>query len=220
MNHIVVDKQRVGETNYLPADGIDLPELVKRGLLNDEVVKQMLRNETVSVIEPGAFAIAVVRRPSGSPWPPRGFTQGYLEEKGLVEKGFEPSEEPKPEAAAKANRGKNKKTVEVPRPAAAQTPNLTHVVFTTDAIQVGEHYLQPEKRGNFTFYTAAARDGSILRASRFRSVSDGTKFLEALSTPAPAPATPEPETTAEDSDGGDVRPSADGAEGQDPPEDR
>lgn len=201
---ITLYPQRIGTTDYLPADKVDVALLVDRGLLNDTAVQQMRHLEHIGEATPANFRVAVARRPAGSPWPPKGFKQAYLEEAGLVEKDHAPPVAPAP----------------VVKQAPAPAP-VTHLKLADDKIAIGAYFLIPSKRGHFTFYTAVDAAGRILRDTMFRSEDAAQVWLEALSTAAPAPDTQgaEPEAQPaetpdeEQPDDGDVQPEPGAAEG-------
>lgn len=189
---IITYPQRIGATNYLPADKIDLEEMGRLLLLNDRLIDQMREQGKLAVATPENYRIAVQRRPADSPWPPHGFTEAFLIERGFID--APDAEEPK--------KAPGKEVIQV-----------TSIQITADAIGVGEYRLQPLKRGNFTFWTAATAEGKILRAKSFKKSEDGVKFLQELSTPKPPAGTAGSEAQAESADGGDVRSGAEHPEG-------
>ena len=203
MDHIVTYRQRVGDTEYISGDRIDLESALKKGLLNETVIKQLKDREEIVLATPETFRVAMARRAPDAPWPPRGFTQAYLEEKGLIEKAAAPAAAPAKKAAPK-------------KPVPKKAEPVTAVTLTDEKIAVGPYFLQPSKRGNFTFYTAADAEGRVLRAQLFKNIQDGKAFLEGLSTASPAPDTQGQEAA----DGSDVRHQPEPAEGSDPPADR
>lgn len=200
MEHIITQPQRIGDTSYLSADRIDVDDLLSRQMLNERLVARMKEQDKLAVVTPETFRMAVARRPAGSPWPPRGFTDAYLIEKGLMEAGEAPQPPP---------RVKSTKT----KPAARKATIVDRVTITVEAIQVGDYFLQPKKRGNFTFYDAVNADGVLLRDKSFVKVEKGTEFLNTLSTEKAAAATPGASPTAESADGHDLRPRPVDAEG-------
>lgn len=181
--HIIIYPQNIGDTTYLPADRIDIVEACKRGLLNERLVFDMKQQDKIAVATPEVFRIAVARRPAGSAWPPRGFTEAYLMERGWID----------PETAPEA-----------PKPTKAKTAViLTRIDITPEAIHVGDYRLQPTKRRHFTFWAAADATGKILRAALFKSSAAGVEWLEDLVTRPASPATSGQDSEANHD--GDVR---------------
>lgn len=164
---IITSPQKIGDVAYLPADMVDVEDLLKRQMLNERLVRLMREQDKIGKVTPETFKIAVARRPAGSPWPPRGFTEAYLLESGLIE----PEAAPEPPAPRKAVKDK---------PPGQPRTVITHVERTADAVQVGEYFLQPKKRGNFVFYDAIKADGSLLRDKGFKSIEAGSAFLSTV----------------------------------------
>jgi hypothetical protein len=210
MEEIVTYRQRVGAADYISGDKIDVAMLAQKGLLNEDVIAGLRKRK--EIVEPTVenMKVALARRPHGAPWPPRGFTEAEMEQRGFIEKKADQKPaEPPAEKKAKTN-GK-----ELP-------PVIERIELKEDAIPVAGNFLQPTKRGNLRFFTAAAPDGRILRATLFRSIENGTAWLEELSTAASQTDTSaEAAEKAEESpDGGDVQSGPDDAEGSGPPEGR
>lgn len=199
---IITYPQRIGATAYLPADRIDLEEMGRQLLLNDRLIEQMRDQGKLAKATPENYRIAVQRRPEGSPWPPRGFTEAYLRECGLIDATAAPEPKKKPATGGK-------------KPVA-----VTHIAITPEAIHVDRLRLQPTKRGNFVFWTAADAEGTILRSTLFKSVETGRAFLEEVLAQGPAAGTPATTADPEIDNGRDVRPDAGGPLGQDSPADR
>lgn len=195
MDEIIAYRQRIGTTDYISGDRIDVEVVLREGLLNDVVLRQLRQRQEIVEATPETFKVAMARRPTGSPWPPRGFTQAYLEEKGLV---------PKDEALA---------PVPAKKKAQREVGRVDRVTLTDEKIAVGKHFLQPTKRNKFTFYHAVDAEGRVLRAQMFNNKKAGAKFLEELQ----AADTPAGNETAEAEHGSDLqRGSVDGNQ-SDPP---
>lgn len=191
---IAIDHMKAGKIDFLPGDKLDLDELRKHAGWTDRLIDQLKRSTRIGEITQENFRIATARRAAGSPWPPRGFSQAYLEEGGFVDRG----EAPKP-APAKAVTNK--------QPPVPKATVVTHVVLGDDKIAVGDYFLQPKKSGNFHFYDAADKDGRLLRDKSFKNVDTGKAFLIKLSTDAAAAG--RSGGHAEKSNDGDVRSSPD-----------
>lgn len=219
METIVVYSQRVGSTNYLPADKIEVEPLIKQGFLNEGIVAHLTRNGELAPATDETMKVALARRPGDAPWPPRGFTEAYLEERGWIEKKAAPEkkEPAKPKAAPKAAKEPKKDKAD----ATASKP-VDVVELTDEKIAVGANFLQPVRRGNLRFYAAVNAEGRVLRDALFpsRNLDKATAFLEALSTSAAEADTPRSEETEEQADGGDIRSDAGEQQGQGSPEDR
>lgn len=200
MEHVIIYGQRVGDTVYIPADAIDIDAATKAGLLNERTIRLMTENGWLGKATPEVMKVAVARRPAGAPWPPRGFTEAYLLEKGLIEKDDIPGAPPPKEVASKQPPGR-KATV------------VTHIKLTDAKIAVGKYFLQPRKNGHFTLYDAVDAEGRLLRIKGFRSKGDGEFFLNALSTDEAGADSQQAAASPESPDGSHVRPGTDGAEG-------
>lgn len=195
MTTVTIREQRVGDTLYLPADVIEIDAGLQQGLLDERTVMLLRNSGAIGDETPETLRVAIARRPAGSPWPPRGYTESYLLEKGLIS----------PEDVPGAPPAVEKKPT---RPAA---PVVTDVILTDEKIAVGEYFLQPKKRGNFVFFDAATADGRLLRDKAFKNKDEGIAFLQSLST-ADAPSGSQ-EQTMEVGNGSDVRSDAGGGEG-------
>lgn len=220
MDQIVTESPRIGETNYLPGDKIEVAPLLKLGLLNEGVVAVMTRNQAIVEATAETMAVALARRPGGSPWPPRGFTEAYMESKGWIA--------PKPPAAAKKAAPKAEEPAP-PKVKAKTKPAAEKVdtaVLTDEKIAVGPNFLQPVNRGkHFIFWQAVAPDGRVLRDRLFRAKQDGLDWLEALSTSTSQPDTPAkeaepPAAPQESQDDVQLRSESGQSEGSGSPEDR
>lgn len=158
---------KVGETVYAPGDKFE-PEKTE---LTERQQRNLIRLGYYRSANRGVVQMAIARRRAGEPWPPRGFTEAYMVEMGWIDA---PPAEPTPEEAA---RPEVKAKVEAKPPKADQ---ISTVELTDDKIPVGPYFLQPVKRGNFVFYSAADAQGNLLRAALFRTTEAGAEFLESF----------------------------------------
>lgn len=165
-DHIVTRSDlRVGAQTFDYGDKFDMDQMSEH--FGDLMLKQLAAQGYYTEATKESVKTALARRDTRSPFPPRGFTEAYLRQRYGVE-------------------------VEAPKPPPAK--RLTHIAIGDGAVPAFGGFLVPEKRGNFTFWTAAAANGEILRDKVFRSRGDGEKFMEALrSTPPTPPVTPDPE---------------------------
>lgn len=197
-DYIAMETLRHGATEYLPGDRIDVDAFLARGEWTERLAKQLKDRKSYGELTKQGFEIAKARRPSGAPWPPRGFTEAYLETAGLVD------------------------PVKAPDPATAASPpakRIERIELAEDKIEHGGNFIQPKKKGNFTFFDVADAEGRLLRDSSFRSLDKAKEFLDSMSTAQPPAGTSGGEAQ-EKPDGGDVRPESDGREGPDPATDR
>lgn len=174
MTCIVVYNQRVGTTDYIPGDKIDVDHLISLELLNEPLVKGLRHRGELADATKETMAVALARRPKGSAWPPRGWTEAELEAAGYLPAEPAPAAPAEPEKPAKAKKVR----------AAPQV--IDRVELTDDKIAVGPYFLQPTKRGNFVFFHAADAEGRVLQASMFRNEANGRAFLEELAAKAAA----------------------------------
>lgn len=211
MDTIAISPQNIGETTYLPGDRIEVEDCLRAGLLNERTVDLLRRNKAMGEATPETMRMAVARRPHGSPWPPRGFTEAYLVQKGLIDTNIGAQAQPEAPAVPAKPKAEKKK------PASRVATVVTSVPLTDEKIVVGINYLQPKKNGRFTLFDAVDASGKLLRHKSFRTVEAGTAFLMSLSTSEAAAGSPEAQEHADDSD---VRPIPDESNRQDPPADR
>jgi hypothetical protein len=179
---------RIGDINYLPADRVDLDWLLRHRVLDETQIKSLEVQGWYGPATSEQFSIALARRPADAPFPPRGFTEAYLEQIGVWS----------PPATAK------------PEPAAGRTgPDgvIARVQLDAHAIVVGDNRIQPKKRGHFTFYDVTDATGRLLRPAAFRSEEKARAFLDSLgaASTSGAPAATSGKPPAGDGDDGDLR---------------
>lgn len=157
-DYICLDTLRVGATELIPGDRLDIDGLLQRGDWPEQLAESLKKRGRYAELSREKFVIAVARRPAGSPWPPRGFTEAFLAAAGLAT----------PDDSADAP--------------PADPGAVTNVELTEDKVAVGPNFYQPKRVGRFTYFDVCDAEGRLLRASAFRDEVKAREFLEELYT--------------------------------------
>lgn len=178
----------IGGHKFIVGDRVDVDRWMKSKDLDERTFGILKRQEYIVPLTRERFAVAMARRPAGSP-PPVGFTDAYLIEKGIIDAPIERHED-------------------APKP---RVEPIRKIEFNDNTVQVGRFYRTPHKAGVAPAWTVTDADGNILSPRAFRSTAKADAFIQSLSTGAESSGsgedTPPPKDSANDRD---VQSSADG----------
>lgn len=178
---------KVGERNYQPADNFLRDTHLQRGHLTERQLASMENQALFAPLSRHTYSIAAARRAAGTGIVGKGFTPGYLVERGIIDA----------EAAKAAEPKKPKVAVDPTAPQAGEAIDYKGCKIACVTV------------GNFKKFEVTNAAGDLLRPERFTKVETAKKFVDSIHPDEPESTDKSGSDTAsgssESQDGGNIQ---------------